>query len=162
MAPYLAAFSTQHKDEDFLRRRGRPFPRGRPSRAISRRKAWLTDTYAEVNGVSRTIQALAATARRSAGRSTVITCLEHMPPGQGGLKNFTPVGTFPMPEYESQSIAFPPFLEVIEYIERQPLQRIDYFHARPDGPGGTGGGAAAGPARPPASTTPTSRNMFAT
>ena len=34
------------------------------------------------------------------------------------MKNFAPVGTFPMPEYETQRISFPPFLDVIEYIER--------------------------------------------
>ena len=41
-----------------------------------------------------------------------------MPRTDADVKNFRPVGTFPMPEYESQSLSFPPFLEVIEYIER--------------------------------------------
>ena len=68
MAPYLAAFSTQHKDEAFLQAVAGHFPAAAHLRQASRRKAWITDTFAEVNGVSRTIQALAATAAGPAGR----------------------------------------------------------------------------------------------
>ena len=124
MAPYFAAFSTQHKDQDFSARGCQPFPCGTAPPRISRRRAWLTDTYTDVNGVSRTIQALAATARTMGRQLTVITCQEDTPPCQGELKNFKPVGTFPMPEYESQAIAFPPFLEVIDYIERSQFDEL--------------------------------------
>jgi glycosyltransferase involved in cell wall biosynthesis len=34
------------------------------------------------------------------------------------LVNFKPLGFFALPEYETQQLAFPPFLEVLEHIER--------------------------------------------
>jgi glycosyltransferase involved in cell wall biosynthesis len=55
-------------------------------------------------------------------------------------KNFQPVGTFPMPEYESQTLAFPPFLEIFEYIERQ---RFNELIISTPGPMGLTGIAAA-------------------
>ena len=118
VVPYLAAFSTQHKDEAFLQAVAAHFPAAAHLRSATDRKAWVTDTYAEVNGVSRTIQALAIAARKTGRSLTVLTCLEQVPPTHADLLNFTPVGTFPLPEYESQPVAFPPFLEVIETIER--------------------------------------------
>jgi glycosyltransferase involved in cell wall biosynthesis len=124
VAPYLAAFSTQHKDEPFLRAVAGHFPAATHLCQTSQRKAWLTDTFTEVNGVSRTIQALAATAARTGRPLTVLTCLESVPPSKIDLKNFPPVGTFPMPEYESQLVSFPPFLEVIEYIERHRFNEL--------------------------------------
>ncbi len=59
IAPYLAAFSTQHKDAGFLNAVAAHFDLP----VLPTRKAWLTDTYAEVNGVTRTIQALGAAAQ---------------------------------------------------------------------------------------------------
>jgi glycosyltransferase involved in cell wall biosynthesis len=140
VAPYLAAFSTQHKDEAFLQAVAGHFPSAAHLRQTSQRKAWITDTYAEVNGVSRTIQALAATAARIGRPLTVLTCLESVPPSKADLKNFPPVGSFPMPEYESQLVSFPPFLEVIEYIERH---RFNELIISTPGPMGLTGLAAA-------------------
>jgi len=124
MAPYLAAFSTQHKDEAFLSAVATHFPAATHLRTAAGRKAWLTDTYAEVNGVSRTIQSLATTARQTGRQLTVITCLDSVPPSKADVKNFTPVGSFGVPEYEAQKISFPPFLEVIEYIERHRFNEL--------------------------------------
>ena len=124
VAPYLAAFSTQHKDDAFLQAVAGHFSSATHLRQPSRRKAWITDTYTEVNGVSRTIQALAAAAAKTGHPLTVLTCLESVPPGKVDLKNFPPVGSVPMPEYESQMISFPPFLEVIEYIERHRFNEL--------------------------------------
>ena len=118
MAPYLAAFSTQHKDAAFHDAVAAHFATMMSLPKVARRTAWLTDTYTEINGVSRTIQSLGAAARRTGKRLTVLTCLEDFPATEADVKNFAPVGTFPMPEYETQRISFPPFLDVIEYIER--------------------------------------------
>jgi glycosyltransferase involved in cell wall biosynthesis len=71
---------------------------------------------------------------------TVLTSLDEVPPTKADVKNLPPVGTFPMPEYESQPVAFPPFLEVIEYIERHRF--TDLIISTP-GPMGLTGLAAA-------------------
>ena len=160
MAPYLAAFSTQHKDERFHKAIAAHFPTAAHLRRASDRKAWITDTFAEVNGVSRTIQALAQTARKTGRKLVVLTsadeapdtenlsenrmgagCSRPLPQGSRvDLKNFPPVGTFPMPEYESQTLAFPPFLEIFEYIERH---RFNELIISTPGPMGLTGLAAA-------------------
>jgi glycosyltransferase involved in cell wall biosynthesis len=150
MAPYLAAFSTQHKDELFHNAVASHFPAAAHLRRASDNKAWITDTFAEVNGVSRTIQSLAQTARKTGRKLVVLTCLDKPPENEGNsrtsigakidLKNFQPVGTFPMPEYESQTLAFPPFLEIFEYIERQ---RFNELIISTPGPMGVTGLAAA-------------------
>ena len=176
MAPYLAAFNTQHKDERFHKAIAAHFPAAAHLRRASDHKAWITDTFAEVNGVSRTIQVLAQTARKTGRKLVVLTSMdkaaetEHLSEnrmgpadnwassqfpspayrtrqdgrGAGGckvdLKNFEPVGTFPMPEYESQTLAFPPFLEIFEYIERH---RFNELIISTPGPMGLTGLAAA-------------------
>jgi glycosyltransferase involved in cell wall biosynthesis len=124
MAPYLAAFSTQHKDEPFLQAVAAHFSAAADVRSIGPRKAWVTDTFADVNGVSRTIQSLAAVARQTGRQLTVVTSLSTLPPTKADVKNFPPVGTFQLPEYRSQTVSFPPFLEVIEYIERQRFNEV--------------------------------------
>jgi glycosyltransferase involved in cell wall biosynthesis len=140
MAPYLAAFSTQHKDERFHKAVAAHFPAASHLRRQSESKAWLTDTFTEVNGVSRTIQVLAQTARKAGRKMVVLTCAEQAPETKIDLKNFPPVGTFPLPEYESQTLAFPPFLEVVEYIERH---RFNELIISTPGPMGLTGLAAA-------------------
>jgi glycosyltransferase involved in cell wall biosynthesis/predicted metal-dependent phosphoesterase TrpH len=140
MAPYLAAFSTQHKDEAFHRALTAHFPAAAHLRRRSQQKAWITDTFAEVNGVSRTIRTMAATARKTGRGLTVLACLEKVPSTKADVKNFPPVGTFKLPEYESQKVSFPPFLEVIEYIERH---RFNELIISTPGPMGLTGLAAA-------------------
>ena len=90
--------------------------------------------------MSRTIQVLAETARKTGRKLVVLTSMEKVPETKIDLKNFPPVGTFPMPEYESQMLAFPPFLEVIEYIERH---RFNELIISTPGPMGLTGLAAA-------------------
>ena len=76
MAPYLAAFSTQHKDERFHKAIAAHFPAAAHLRRASDHKAWITDTFAEVNGVSRTIQVLAQTARKTGRKLVVLTSMD--------------------------------------------------------------------------------------
>ena len=140
MAPYMAAFNTQHKDERFHKAVAAYFPAAGHLRRPSDSKAWITDTFAEVNGVSRTIQVLAETARHTGRKLVVLTSMEKMVETKVDLKNFPPVGTFPLPEYESQALAFPPFLEVFEYIERH---RFNELIISTPGPMGLTGLAAA-------------------
>lgn len=124
IAPYLAAFSTQHKDEAFLQRVARHFPAVGDREFKSGRKAWLTDTFTDVNGVTRMIQTVAQTAREFDRPLTVVTCLEQAPSVDLPVMNFTPAAAFPLPEYESQRLTLPPFLEVIEYLEREQFSEL--------------------------------------
>jgi len=40
------------------------------------------------------------------------------------LKNFRPIGEFELPEYELQKLSFPPFLQILDYIQREQFTEI--------------------------------------
>ena len=124
IAPYLASFGTQHKDELFHQKVAARFPTANRLQRRSEKKAWVTDTFNDVNGVTRTIGAMRQAARRQGRELTVLTCLAETPPASDDLCNFQPVGEFKLPEYETQTLSFPPFLEVIEYLERQQFSEV--------------------------------------
>lgn len=124
IAPYFTAFSTQHKDEKFLRSVTVHF---RGVETLERKtggRAWVTDTFDDVNGVAHTIHTLAGLAHEKGMPMTVITGLETAPKSGYPLKNFPPVGTFSVPEYDLQPLVFPPFLEMIEYFEQQGFDEV--------------------------------------
>lgn len=115
--PYLAAFTTQQKDEKFLQQVADYFPAAAHMKKKSECKAWLTDTFGDVNGVSQTIRTLSQLATRRELPLTVMTSLEESPMVDADLRNFAPVGMFSLPEYPQQRLAFPPVLEVIESLD---------------------------------------------
>jgi len=124
IAPYLAAFATQHKDEPFLRSLDESFPAAADLKLKSGKRAWITDTFDDINGVSHTINTLAGLAHEKKTPITVITCLENDPSVDYPHKNFEPVGLFSIPEYESQQVTFPPFLEILHYLEQEKFDEV--------------------------------------
>lgn len=140
IAPYLTAFGAQHKDEPLLRALAGRFEGAASHVRRSGRKAWLTDTLTDVNGVARTVRTVAAIATREGRDVTVIASQEETPKTGFPLRNFEPVGRFNLPEYPQQSLSFPPFMEILEYIE---AQRFDELLISTPGPVGLCGLAAA-------------------
>lgn len=124
IAPYLAAFRTQHKDEAFLQTVAKRFPAAQGLRRRSEKKAWVTDTFSDINGVARTIHAIGREAAEQGRDLTIVTCQSDEPAGDLRVKNFTPGNQFPAPGYESQILAIPPFVEVIEYLERERFEEL--------------------------------------
>ncbi|MBN2161968.1 MAG: glycosyltransferase [Pontiellaceae bacterium] len=124
IAPYLTAFSTQHKDEKFLREVAERFDGANGLRRKSGRKAWVTDTFEDVNGVTKTIRTLAGMACGSEKNITVITSLEEEPAADFPIRNFKPVGSFKLPEYDSLLISYPPFMELLAFFEKEEFDEI--------------------------------------
>ena len=124
IAPYFTAFATQHKDEGFLKNLDEHFPAAGAMRKKTGKRAWVTDTFGDVNGVAHTINTLAGLAHQHKKPITVITCLEHDPNVDYPHKNFKPVGAFPLPEYESQPVTFPPFLEILYWMEQEKFDEV--------------------------------------
>jgi glycosyltransferase involved in cell wall biosynthesis len=125
VAPYLAAFHTQHKDERFLQTIATHFESAGHLRLRSDRRAWFTDTFDDTNGVVRTIRALGQAAKAAGKPLRIITSLarpQSVP--EVHLVNFPPLGEFELPEYESQKLAMPPLLEVIEHLEREQYSEV--------------------------------------
>lgn len=123
IAPYLASFATQHKDETFLRRVAEHFPAARHHRWKRGGLAWLTDTYGDTNGVAKMIQSLGREAFVSGLPLEVLTC-EEGASSEPWRRNFRPVGRFALPEYEAQQQSFPPFLEILEAIEERDYSEL--------------------------------------
>lgn len=127
VAPYLVAFRTQHKDEAFLQEITARFPAVIEQRRRSPRRAWLTDTFDEINGVATSVRELGRAAQRRDLPLTILTCSDTQDPvvTEGlTVRNFTPVGRLHLPEYDEQPLAFPPFLEVIEAIEHMEASEV--------------------------------------
>jgi glycosyltransferase involved in cell wall biosynthesis len=121
--PYVAAFGTQHKDERFIQQVTEHF--GLPELTKrSERRAWLTDTFEDVNGVTRTIRTLAETAYQQGRPISVLTSVAHPLAVDFDHVNFEPIGECGLPEYPQQKISFPPFLKILEYIERQQFSEL--------------------------------------
>ena len=89
--------------------------------------AHFTDTFAEVNGVARTIQQQIGLAARHGKDMTVVTCTDN-PDGlddiRPGAARFAPVGTFQMPEYPEISLNYPPFLKLLAWCAEQEFDMI--------------------------------------
>jgi len=124
ITPYIAAFKTQHKDEKFIQRVTRHFDLDTSLHTRGPGRAWVTDTFDDVNGVTRTIRTLATAAAKQDRPLEVLTCVDDPPAVDFNLKNFKPIERFPLPEYPQQKVAFPPFMEIIEYIERQRIGEL--------------------------------------
>jgi len=124
ITPYICAFSAQHKDERFLRKVADHFPGLRAYRRDNARKAWFTDTFTDVNGVTNTIHRVARLAKDLESSATIITCLSDPPEVDLPLRNFLPIGEAELPEYRSQKISFPPFLEILRWVEEQGFREI--------------------------------------
>ena len=182
MAPYLAAFNTQHKDERFHKAIAAHFPAAAHLRRASDNKAWITDTFAEVNGVSRTIQVLAQTARKTGRKLVVLTSMDKTPETertdrartatqvvarfstgfQDRSEELPAGGNLPHAGVriaDARLSAFPGNLRV---HRAAPLQRTDHLHARPHGLDRPGRRPPAGPADHGHLSHRLRRNTFAT
>ncbi|HPQ42066.1 MAG TPA: glycosyltransferase family 1 protein, partial [bacterium] len=124
VAPYLTSYKTQHRDDSLIRDLVAHFDLQNQVRITSGRKAWLTDTFSDINGVSLTIRTLASLAHARNRSLTVITSLEHVDDVDFDHANFDPVGIFSLPEYPQQKLAFPPVLDIINFIEREQFDEL--------------------------------------
>ena len=90
-----------------------------PQPLRNEKRAWFTDTLEDVNGVARTIRAMVQAAGHAGADLTVVTSRSKLSITDIPIKNFPPVGEFEIPEYELQKLSFPPFLDMLDYIQRE-------------------------------------------
>lgn len=117
--PYLVAFGQQAPDRALLTHVARRFTGTVPQPLRNEKRAWFTDTLEDVNGVARTIRAMVQAARHAGADLTVVTSRSKLSITDIPIKNFPPVGEFEIPEYELQKLSFPPFLDMLDYIQRE-------------------------------------------
>ena len=117
--PYVVAFGQQAPDRPLLTHVARRFTGTVPQPLRNEKRAWFTDTLEDVNGVARTIRAMVLAAGHAGADLTVVTSRSKLSITDIPIKNFPPVGEFEIPEYELQKLSFPPFLDMLDYIQRE-------------------------------------------
>jgi glycosyltransferase involved in cell wall biosynthesis len=135
LAPYFVAFSLFSRDREFSRRLlGCFLDPANDSRksADTPCVAHFTDTFHEVNGVARTLQQHVRMAGQYGKSLTVVTCCNDGVPTPG-VKNFTPVGVYELPEYPEQKLACPSLLGMLQFCYEQGFTQI---HTATPGPVG--------------------------
>lgn len=120
LAPYFMAFGLFTKDRAFAescRKRFLENPRTTEKTDAGdgeeTRMAIFTDTLSETNGVALTLRMQLKIARKTGKHLSLITCSPHN--GVDGAVNFTPIGSFQVPEYPEISLHYPPVLKMLEY-----------------------------------------------
>ena len=122
LSPYFYAFHRVPLQR--LREAAKALRGHLPASLSHRRCAWFTDTLDDINGVSTTIQKMASAATALGYDLTVMVSREEIMPLDIPFKNFDPVGTFELPEYELQRLSFPPLLLMIDYLEREKVSEV--------------------------------------
>lgn len=135
LAPYFVAFSQFSKDRAFSDVIHRSLVAGNKTSHESNddrlKVAHFTDTFYEVNGVALTLQQQVKLAVKNNKQYTLVTCHKEHREGQPGVKNFTPIGSYEIPEYPEQKIFYPPLLEMLTFCYDQ---RFNHLHSATPGP----------------------------
>jgi glycosyltransferase involved in cell wall biosynthesis len=93
--------------------------------------AHFTDTFYEINGVALTLQQQVQLAAATNRHYTLITCDDQNRPPQKGVAHFKPIGTYSLPEYEQQTLFYPPLLEILDHCHQEGFNHI---HTATPGP----------------------------
>jgi len=139
VAPFLAAFRSQHHDEPLLAAAAERFPAARLLRRRGDRWAWCTDAALPGDSMLRPLQGLAGIAGRRRETATVLTCGASIPAGLSG-RSFAEVGAVAPREAAGAVLRFPPLLEVLDHCERE---RVEEVVVATPGPMGLAGWLAA-------------------
>ncbi len=124
LAPYIYGFSSQAPNRRWLRDLFRQITGSIPEQLQNRKRAWFTDTLDDVNGVATTIRKMASAAAAAGEELIVVTSRSGIQVDDAPVKNFRPIGEFELPEYELQTLSFPPVLQMLDYIQREGFTEI--------------------------------------
>lgn len=132
LAPYFVAYTVFTKDRQFCSLCRNKLGKTRPLSSLHRQKlAHFTDTFYEVNGVAKTLQMHVKMALKNNKQQTILTCSPE--PDAMGIVNFTPIGTFDLPEYPDLKLYYPPLLTMLQKCYEE-----DYTHIHSATPGPLG------------------------
>jgi glycosyltransferase involved in cell wall biosynthesis len=130
--PYLMSFLAQSSDSLISRDVRKRFDLAERQKVVL-----LTDTFFEVNGVAATIKRMIREAVRREADFTVVTCLsddEHETHtadpeirawiAAGRLKIIGSAARLDLPEYDRLQIRFPPFLDLLRYLQESGFTKM--------------------------------------
>jgi glycosyltransferase involved in cell wall biosynthesis len=124
LTPYIYAFHSQAPSRRWLREIFSRMTGAIPVQLQNRKRAWFTDTLDDVNGVANTIRKMTAAGVAAGEQLTVVTSRRRLDVDEIPIMNFRPIGEFALPEYELQRIAFPPILQILDYVQREQFTEI--------------------------------------
>ncbi len=135
LAPYFVSFAHFAKDNEMNALVQKRFGAKHKDSTEPRRVklGHFTDTFYDVNGVAQTLQQQVKTALKHHKQLTIITCEEDPGNPEDGVKNFSPIGVYDIPEYAEQRLYYPPFLEMLDFCYTQGFTHI---HSATPGPVG--------------------------
>jgi glycosyltransferase involved in cell wall biosynthesis len=136
LAPYFVAFSIYSEDRNFGKQVLQRFVSKKgecPLAGTEIKVAQFTDTFYEVNGVTRTLRRQIEAARRMNKNYTVIACDSGNHANGPGVKNFNPIGVYELSVYPEQKLLYPPFLEMLDYCYEK---KFTHIHSASPGPAG--------------------------
>jgi len=122
LSPYVHAFRMPSRE--WLRDMAHAVCDEIPPELANNRRAWFTDTLEDVNGVATTIRKMTSAGVANGHDITVVVSRSEISEQGIPLKNFPPVGEFELPEYELQSLSFPPILAIVDWIARENFGEI--------------------------------------
>jgi glycosyltransferase involved in cell wall biosynthesis len=140
MTPYFVSYKLFARDRVFSNNilehifKDERLPEGLPLNTCLN-IAQFTDTISDINGVALTLKQRLNLALKSKKSLNLICCEENQEEADG-VKCFTPLTTFKIPEYNIQSINIPPFLEMLDYCYQKGFTQI---HVDTPGPVGLAG-----------------------
>lgn len=127
LAPFFVSFSQFTKDKALNDQILQEFSRSefeRRQKTRTARVAHFTDTYYDVNGVAQTLRQQVEVALKNDKDLTIITCDADHRSSRNGIRNFSPIGVFELPEYPEQKLYYPPFLEMLNYCHERKVTHI--------------------------------------
>ncbi len=122
--PYIMGYKHFFYDNDYLNHIGTTWDLQHSPTNQAEKWAWFTDTLVDVNGAAQIIRKYTELARQSTVPITAITSHPVQPDYDGDFINFKPLFHFPLPEYESMTLAIPPILDLIHHCEQQGYTRL--------------------------------------
>lgn len=143
LLPYYFALFHQNRERNHLTR---ITGHGRGRSRQTMRVGVFTDTFDEINGVTRFIRDMAAQADLRGLSLIVHTCNSAPKLDLPYRKNFLPLVDHPFPCYPEQRLTLPPIAEVLEWADRQ---QFDAIHVDTPGPMGLCGWIVASMLRVP-------------
>ncbi len=132
IAPYFLSYALFTRDRRFSSKcRDSLCERGQSRQGESRRVAFFTDTFGEINGVAKAIQVQMEMAAKNGTPMTLITCESDI--RSGYQKNFEPAGVYQLPEYPELKLCYPPLLKMLDYCYEK---NFTHIHSETPGPMG--------------------------
>ncbi|MBN2325848.1 MAG: glycosyltransferase [Candidatus Omnitrophica bacterium] len=119
LASYFMVCRNLHAERDLIQESERYVGLDRKSKV-----AWFTDSYINMDGVSKTCRMFHDAARIRGKDLTLITCHPSQSDEHAGVANFSPIHQFPTPGYDKVMLYIPSILKVLRFAEQHDFDAV--------------------------------------